>query len=156
MGGPTPAGRDLAYQGAGSAEWMNWARAILTIKKTGAGNVFELNAGKRGGRLSWKEADGLTTSYKRFIAHCKEPGTICWIDVDPELAEGLGNGNCINADDVFKHIPDCSPIKKNTLIETCGRNGLGENKARNLIRVLLREDKVYELHKNGLHSLQGV
>ena len=139
---------DFAYLGGGSAEWANWSRAILTMQKTEAASVFELRAAKRGNRLGWKEADGSTVAYNRFIAHNKEPGTICWIDVDPELVEGLGKGNGKSEDDVLKHVPHCSPITKNTLLKTCSKNGLGMNKARALIDGLVNDGTLYELHRH--------
>ena len=139
---------DFAYLGGGSAEWANWSRAILTMQKTEAATVFELRAPKRGGRLGWKEADGSTVAYNRFIAHCKEPGTICWIDVEPDLVEGLGKGNGKSENDVLKHVPLGRPVAKNTLINTCSKNGLGMTKTRNLIDGLVADGILYELQRH--------
>ena len=44
---------DFAYLGGGSAEWANWARAVLALRSLGSHSVFELRAGKRGARLGW-------------------------------------------------------------------------------------------------------
>jgi hypothetical protein len=74
---------DYAYLGAGSAEWANWARAVLAVRSIGSHDVYELRAGKRGGRLRWREPDG-SAGYVRYLAHATEPGVICWRDVDPE------------------------------------------------------------------------
>lgn len=71
------AGSDLAYLGSGSAEWANWARAVLAVRATGQQGTFELCAGKRGSRLGWKD-DADCTAYTKFIAHANEPGVICW------------------------------------------------------------------------------
>jgi hypothetical protein len=138
---------DSSYSAAGSAEWMNWARAVLTVKKTEVNSVFELKADKRGNRLGWKEADNTTTAYNKFIAHCKDPGTICWIDVEPELVEGLAKGNAVTTDGVLKHVPHCGPILKNTLIDVCSKNGIGKNKTRPLIDTLVADGTLYELHR---------
>jgi hypothetical protein len=138
---------DSSYSAAGSAEWMNWARAVLTMKKTEVTTVFELKADKRGNRLGWKEADNTTTSYTKFIAHCKDPGTICWIDVEPELVDGPAKGNAVTGDAVLKHVPHRSPILKNTLLDICTKNGLGINKARNLLNELVADGTLYELHR---------
>ena len=135
---------DFAYLGGGSAEWANWSRAILTLQKTDAANVFELRAAKRGNRLGWKEADGTTVAYNRFIAHNKEPGTICWLDVDPELVDGLNTGNGKTAEDVMKHVPHDRPVAKNALITTCSKNGLGKTKARDFIDDLVRDGRLFE------------
>ena len=136
---------DFAYLGGGSAEWANWSRAILTMQKTKATSVFELRAAKRGNRLGWKEVDGSTVAYNRFVAHCKEPGTICWIGVEPDLVEGLGNGQ--SEPDVLKHFPIDSPIAKNALIYTCSRDGVGKNATRDAIAALVSDGTLYEWRK---------
>jgi len=87
---------DYAYLGTGSAEWANWARAVLAIKSIGSHDIFELVAGKRGKRLKWTDTEGKPT-YSRFIAHAKsrEEGgeDIFWREPSPEeVAEVLGTG----------------------------------------------------------------
>jgi hypothetical protein len=65
---------DFAYLGAGSAEWSNWARAVLAIRSIGSEDIFELRAAKRGKRLeSWSD------SFKH-IAH-SDTG-ICWREAE--------------------------------------------------------------------------
>ena len=51
-------GSDLAYLGSGSAEWANWARAVVAIRSLGDNGVFELCLGKRGGRVGWRDEEG--------------------------------------------------------------------------------------------------
>jgi hypothetical protein len=68
---------DFAYLGAGSAEWINPARAALALRSIGSDRVFELRAAKRGRRLGWQDDDGNPTNV-RYIAHHDEPGVICW------------------------------------------------------------------------------
>lgn len=68
---------DFAYLGAGSAEWINPARAALAIRSLGSESVFELRAAKRGKRLGWQDDDGASTT-RQYIAHHGEPGVICW------------------------------------------------------------------------------
>jgi hypothetical protein len=48
---------DFAYLGAGSAEWANWARAVLILSAKDDGDLRELRIGKRF-RLGWKDAVG--------------------------------------------------------------------------------------------------
>ncbi|MCP5524101.1 MAG: AAA family ATPase [Verrucomicrobiales bacterium] len=84
---------DFAYLGAGSAEWINPARAALAIRSIGSETIFELRAPKRGRRLGWEEDDGQSTTVQH-IAHFREPGIICWrqaqqVEVD-ELLEETG------------------------------------------------------------------
>jgi hypothetical protein len=76
---------DYAYLGAGSAEWVNPARAVLAIRSLGSDSVFELMAPKRGKRLGWKDENGITTT--QGIAHSKDEGMIYWRKADPEELE---------------------------------------------------------------------
>jgi hypothetical protein len=86
---------DFAYLGAGSAEWINPARAALAIRSIGSDSVFEFRAVKRGKRLRWVDANGSPTT-AQFIAHDERPGVICWhvatAEAVEELAEGGGKG----------------------------------------------------------------
>ena len=72
---------DFAYLGAGSAEWCNWARAVLALRSIGSHDVFELQAGKRGARLKWEDANG-DRAYARHLAH--SPRGICWLEAEPD------------------------------------------------------------------------
>jgi hypothetical protein len=81
---------DFAYLGAGSAEWINPARAALAIRSIGSDDVFELRAAKRGKRLRWTDAEGRPTNVQ-YIAHHGAPGVICWRQATPEeVAEVTG------------------------------------------------------------------
>ena len=61
-------GNDFAYLGSGSAEWANWPRAVLGLRSLGGHDIFELHAGKRGGRLKWEDEEG-QRSYVKVIGH---------------------------------------------------------------------------------------
>jgi len=83
---------DFAYLGAGSAEWINPARAALALRSIGSDRVFELRAAKRGRRLGWKDADGELVNHQ-YIAHHDDPGVICWRQATAdEVAEVLDQG----------------------------------------------------------------
>lgn len=71
-----------AYLGAGSAEWCNWARAVVALQPVPKTRIYRLSAPKRGGRLRWRDDDD-QPMYHRFIAHAREPGVICWRDAEP-------------------------------------------------------------------------
>lgn len=77
-------GTDFAYLGAGSAEWANWARAVITIQRSDIPGIFFLTAAKRGGRLGWKDSEGKPAT-ERFIAHAREDDRIYWRE--PDIAE---------------------------------------------------------------------
>lgn len=70
---------EMAYLGSGSAEWANWARAILSIQDTGNHGIYQLHAAKRGARLGWKDEND-QPDYERLIRHSREKGVICWHD----------------------------------------------------------------------------
>ncbi|MCC6268834.1 MAG: AAA family ATPase [Dehalococcoidia bacterium] len=79
---------DFAYLGAGSAEWINPSRAALAIRSIGSDSVFELRAPKRGKNLGWEDWDGEPT-VRRYIAHFKVKGVICWREAEREEVEEL-------------------------------------------------------------------
>ena len=83
---PDWSGNDFAYLGAGSAEWANWARAVLAIRSVNSKKLFQLQAGKRGVRLRWTDKAGMPVTSK-FIAHSKDPSVICWSEVNEEDIE---------------------------------------------------------------------
>jgi hypothetical protein len=70
-------GSDLAYLGSGSAEWANWARAVVAVRSLGENGIFELCLGKRGGRVGWRN-EASEPIYSTLIGHAKEPGRIYW------------------------------------------------------------------------------
>ncbi len=71
-----------AYIGAGGAELVNWARAVLALMPCeNEPGMFRLVAGKRGSRLGWVDANGDKTLI-RFFAHSKE--RIYWLEATPE------------------------------------------------------------------------
>lgn len=72
---------DFAYLGSGSAEFANWARAVIAIRSIGSDAVFELLLAKRGRRAGWLDDMGRPTN-SRYIAYHREPGVICWRDAE--------------------------------------------------------------------------
>jgi hypothetical protein len=54
---------DFAYAGTGSAEWANWARAVLVLSEKNDDGLRTLQIGKRF-RLDWIDAEGKPTSVK--------------------------------------------------------------------------------------------
>ncbi|NQU97035.1 MAG: AAA family ATPase [Chloroflexi bacterium] len=77
---------DFAYLGAGSAEWINPARAALALRSIGSDSVFEFRGAKRGKRLRWMDANGCHTNVQ-YIAHHRDTGVICWRQATPEEVE---------------------------------------------------------------------
>jgi hypothetical protein len=82
-----------AYTMAGSAEWANAARAVLTLEPVGDG-VYALSAVKRGDRLGWKDENGSKTLTKHIAYHGgQDTGgrpIIAWRDA---TSDEIGNVN---------------------------------------------------------------
>lgn len=76
-----------AYIGAGGAEIVNWARAMLgLVPVENASGLFRLVAGKRGRRLGWTDGAGAKT-LTRLIAH--HDRLIFWRDATGAEADAV-------------------------------------------------------------------
>ncbi len=88
---PKPGGKDKpawrngesSYAGAGSAEWADASRTVLSLVPTKIHRVFYLDAGKKAERLRWCDANGNPVD-SRLIAWSKEMGVISWRDADDD------------------------------------------------------------------------
>ena len=148
-----------AYDAAGSAEFSNWPRAVLSLKSTTRQSQYSLIAGKRGNRLNWKHADGMTTAYERSVRHSVEPGVICWLDGDegaavqrdnPQAAVVVAAVPLVEQDSVavLAHIPPTGQVEKKQLIITVNqRNHLGEGRIREAIKRLVAGGSIQEIQQ---------
>jgi hypothetical protein len=134
---------DFAYLGSGSAEWANWARAVLAIRSVGSNEVYELRAGKRGGRLGWKDADG-NTVYVKFIAHAKEPGQIHWRDAEASELPCGAEGGLSDEEAVLWLIPETGVIAKKSLQKEIQRLKIGKNRGDDILNDLQSKGRVFE------------
>lgn len=131
---------DHAYAGYGSVELANWPRAVVNLESTGRPGVFQLVLGKRGGRAGWKESDGKTRAYVRFIAHGKDG--IYWRDAEKEeQAIAASSGT---KDDVLPLVPLDGSIDKNALISKLKSKSFGETRARGYISELVNDGVLFE------------
>jgi hypothetical protein len=96
---------DYAYLGSGSAEWANWARAVLALRSIGSHDVFELRAGKRGSRIGWKNADG-KREFFRLIGHSKEADKIYWRDASADEIPSKGRPKSVLSNELFELLPE--------------------------------------------------
>jgi AAA domain len=136
---------DVFYLGAGSAEWINFCRAMLALRKTDVDNLYELVAAKRGARLKWKAADGESLSFKKYVGHCKRPDTICWMEMAIAEAEKLRASNGKTSENVLKHVPPSALVAKEDLIKICQQNSIGKNLANELISELVDNEDLHEI-----------
>ena len=136
---------DFAYLGSGSAEWANWARAVLVMRSLGSHSVFELQASKRGDRLRWVESDGETKSYAKVIAHANEPGVICWREADESEVPQTGKASKVpTKEDIMPHVPTEGTISKEALRGKANRAGIALNKINPLIAELIDDGQLFE------------
>lgn len=156
---PAPGGKqapgpgDPAYLGTGSAEWANWARAILTLRSTRTPDVFELSAAKRGKRLGWRSATGDRPPAK-IIAHSQIPGTIHWLEMtDEECDEVRGkvapkpkrDRPPATPEDLLALVPAEGTIEKSQLTDyVAPENGFSVRRAKAVLRSLVSSGKLFE------------
>ncbi len=144
-------GSDFAYLGSGSAEWANWSRAVLAVRQVGDG-VFELIAGKRGGRLRWTEDDGETPTIRKFIRHSTVPGAICWEVVPPgeepsDVTSEKKSRSAATPGDLLALLSPSKPYRKATVEEICREAGIGRGRCRELIAQLIEDERLFEHRK---------
>ena len=136
---------DFAYLGGGSAEWANWARAVIVLRSVGSHSVFELRAAKRGPRLRWREPDGVTPCFTKMIAHATEPGLICWREADSEeVPAAKTTQRRFVKEDVLAHVPLHEPIGKEALRSKANAAGIPWVKINGLIAELIEAELVGE------------
>ena len=134
---------DFAYLGSGSAEWANWARAVLGIRSIGSHDVFELKAAKRGARIGWKDANG-EKAFSKFISHSSNPGVICWHEVCNCDAPAGKPGRETTQSDLMALVPLNDAIAKTMLIETWKTRYGNHQKGRAFLDELIRAGSLYE------------
>jgi hypothetical protein len=142
---PTWQAGDFAYLGAGSAEWANWARGVLAIRSIGSHKVFELRAGKRGGRIGWKNALG-ETDYFKFIGHATEPSVICWGEIDPAELPPAPTKRAGTCEDLLALVPLEKPVMKALLLDQWKDRHGNHVKGRAFLDELLESGKLHEWH----------
>ena len=130
---------DFAYSGTGSAEWANWARAVLALRSIGSHDVFELRAGKRGARLGWQDADG-QRSYVRHLAHSSRG--ICWRTADLAEMPKTGRPKEYSEDEVLDLLPPEGMTCTEWQVEAGKECGIKERKFFDLRKSLQDQHKI--------------
>jgi len=138
---------DFAYLGSGSAEWANWARAVLAIRSLGSHSVFELHAGKRGSRIGWKDDDGNTT-FARLIGHATEPGVICWRKTTEDETPAGKPRRAGTREDLTALVPLEKPVAKSLLIDQWKDRYGNHAKGRAFLDALITDGKLFEWRQN--------
>jgi hypothetical protein len=136
---------DFAYFGAGSAEWANWARAVLVLSAKDDNGLRELRIGKRF-RLGWKDAEGKPCA-SRFLRQNSEGRALYYTEVSAEETM-LINGKLSAFQQVLRSgiLPEPrKEIAKDVFIaQIAERKICGLGKARKQVPELLISEKYVE------------
>jgi hypothetical protein len=148
---------DWMYAGAGNADITNWARAALVIDTTYHPSVFKFIAAKRTSRIGWKDEDG-QTELARHFCHAGG-GAIFWRPADQgdlnKAADAAAqarkrNKPARNPEGLLKRVKELVPvagrIRKDLLLHQAQVElGIGMNKARSLVALLLANEEIFEV-----------
>ena len=134
-----------AYLGSGSAEWANWARAVIALRSTGkkdifGASVFELCVPKRGRRVGWRQPDGEAPAFTKMVRHSRADRGICWDEMDEEEIADFQSEKCTE-EDLLEAVPPGQTIEKSALI-AMKIKGVGQNKAREMVNELISEGRL--------------
>jgi hypothetical protein len=145
-----------AYDGAGSAEFSNWPRAVLSLLPTKQTGEYRLVAGKRGQRLQWVMPDQTTPCFSKLLRHSRQPGIICWEEavqqpVQPANGQPPDNDNApVAAVDpvtqaIYAQLPPGAEIEKQLLMQQINeQTGIGINRIRDTIKELVEAGHLRE------------
>ena len=146
-----------AYDGAGSAEFSNWPRAVLSLLPTKVTGEYRLVAGKRGQRLRWVMPDQTTPCYQKLLRHSRQPGVICWEEVVQQLTQPLNGqppaGNAaapMNQIDpvtqaIYAQLPPGLEMEKQELMRQVNRHSrIGINRIRPRLNQLVAAGQLIE------------
>jgi hypothetical protein len=128
---------DWAYAGAGSADIVNWARAMLAIDPCKESGKFCFIAAKRGRRAGWKDAKG-EVQYKKWFKYASVGGSF-WEETDPETLGGKHT-----EDTLYDLMPHGVAIPKDAFIEIARSAGMSKNRANNLLSKLIFDGRIAE------------
>ena len=134
---------DFAYLGAGSAEWANWARAVIAVRSVGSHKIFELCAAKRGGRIGWRDDTGEKV-FSKSIGHSQESGVICWREVQPDELPTALVKRVPTAEELKALVPLDRPIAKTSLIDLWKDRYGNHQKGRAYLDAMLTSGELHE------------
>jgi len=130
---------DHAYLGAGTAEFANWARAVIAIRSLGTHTIFEAVLGKRGKRAGLVDDEG-KPRYSFFIKHGATG--ICWELVADDDLTPQGKTAQPGVEDVFSLIPLKGDISQAKLFNAATKI-IGQGRLRNCLKELAEDKKMF-------------
>lgn len=138
----TYSGSDHAYDGYGTVELSNWARATISINSTGEDDAFEMVLGKR-----WKRA-GLVDEWQQPVRsvfiHYSKTG-ICWhVGSNPTAVKK-------SKLDVLNLVPPTGAIGKARFDNNAADAGLPQKRMRGWLAELIEDGQlhVWETQRTG-------
>jgi Fe2+ or Zn2+ uptake regulation protein len=86
---------DFMYAGAGAADMVNAARAVIVVEPTKDPDVFCFIGAKRGRQLAWTDGGGKTVFRQYFAYACKHDSHagMFWVPATKEDIKGAAKGN---------------------------------------------------------------
>jgi hypothetical protein len=119
---------DWMYAGSGTAEFTQWARAVIIIEPTEASGVYRFLAAKRGDRTGWNKEGFLGVEFFAW-----GDGAIFWRDATKEeIKNALNpktNKNLAESDTVLSFVPASKPIERKILLSVVQtQTSMGRNK----------------------------
>jgi hypothetical protein len=141
---------DWMYSGSGVAGITNWARAYLVIEPTDTHVVFRFIAAKRGQRIGWDGSE-------QFWAHSRDDGKLLWVPADRDQIALAKQAAQKAPDDLLTLIPKLDPISHEQLTENAKARGLGRDKTRAFVNILIDQRKVFawKIPRPGAKSAVG-
>jgi hypothetical protein len=134
-----------SYAGLGSAEWANWARAVLTVEELGGGR-FKLHAPKRGGRLGWRDCEG-NPAYFKTLEHSTNEAGFCWQEVTGAAAgpaDSDGKPGKPGIPQLVELVPESGMILKASLVVKMQGAGFAEKWGRDVLAAAIGDGSLFE------------
>jgi len=127
---------DWSYAGAGSADIVNWARAVLVINPCHRMGDFQFIAPKRGGRIGWRDESDEKV-YEKWFQH-SPTSYFCWEETGTPIVTEKPPKHTV--ENVWHHIPLApDKILKSTLISNLQQGGIGVNAGKAYVNQLIEQ-----------------
>ena len=138
-------GYDLAYNFAGSADLVNWARGMITIQAVNT-ELFKMTIAKRWHWAGMMDNYGRATARVAFLKHAK--GYLCWQLASVDEIERAEVGGVAD-DDFLVRLPKDQPVSNEDLRSKLTRAGVTKNDLTHRIDSLVASGKLHYWKRPG-------
>ena len=129
---------DWMYSMAGGAALTNWARGVLIMVPTATPGTYKFIAAKRFEKIGWQDREC-------WFSHSLENGKFLWVPATEAQIAAAQVGRQATPEAILGLIPVLDPIIQEKLwVLAKGKLQVGEKTARNLVKILLHDDKIFE------------